>query len=165
MTGTAVQIIRWLTTQKQDVEWDIKKHRKKRSLDANGYYWKLVTEIAEATKVSKNEVHNVLLRRYGQAQGIDGRLVTVYIPDTEKAAKQALMAEDYHIKPTSYVQVGSKGQVFRQYIMLRGSRTYDSREMATLIDGAISEAEQLGIQTLTPAELERYGQKRDMEKL
>lgn len=158
MTGTAVQIIRWLTTQKQDVEWDIKKHRKKRSLDANGYYWKLVTEIAEATKVSKNEVHNVLLRRYGQAQGIDGRLVTVYIPDTEKAAKQALMAEDYHIKPTSYVQVGSKGQVFRQYVMLRGSRTYDSREMAILIDGAISEAEQLGIQTLTPAELERYGQ-------
>lgn len=158
MTGTAVQIIRWLTTQKQDVEWDIKKHRKKRSLDANGYYWKLVTEIAEATKTSKNEVHNVLLRRYGQAQGIDGRLVTVYIPDTEKAAKQAILAEDYHIKPTSYVQVGSKGQVFRQYIMLRGSRTYDSREMAILIDGAISEAEQLGIQTLTPAELERYGQ-------
>lgn len=158
MTGTAVQIIRWLTTQKQDVEWDIKKHRKKRSLDANGYYWKLVAEIAEATKVSKNEVHNVLLRRYGQAQGIDGRLVTVYIPDTEKAAKQAILAEDYHIKPTSYVQVGSKGQVFRQYIMLRGSRTYDSREMAILIDGAISEAEQLGIQTLTPAELERYGQ-------
>ena len=158
MTGTAVQIIRWLTTQKQDVEWDIKKHRNKRSLDANGYYWKLVTEIAEATKTSKNEVHNVLLRRYGQAQGIDGRLVTVYIPDTEKAAKQAILAEDYHIKPTSYVQVGSKGQVFRQYIMLRGSRTYDSREMAILIDGAISEAEQLGIQTLTPAELERYGQ-------
>ena len=158
MTGTAVQIIRWLTDQKPEAVWEIKKHRKKRSLDANGYYWKLVTEIAEATKVSKNEVHNVLLRRYGQAQGIDGRLVTVYIPDTEKAAKQALMAEDYHIKPTSYVQVGSKGQVFRQHIMLRGSRTYDSREMAILIDGAISEAEQLGIQTLTPAELERYGQ-------
>lgn len=158
MTGTAVQIIRWLTDQRPEAVWEIKKHRKKRSLDANGYYWKLVTEIAEATKTSKNEVHNVLLRRYGQAQGIDGRLVTVYIPDTEKAAKQAILAEDYHIKPTSYVQVGSKGQVFRQYIMLRGSRTYDSREMAILIDGAISEAEQLGIQTLTPAELERYGQ-------
>lgn len=158
MTGTTFQIIRWLTEQKQEAVWEIKKHRKKRSLDANGYYWKLVTEIAEASKVSKNEVHNVLLRRYGQAQGIDGRLVTVYIPDTEKAAKQALMAEDYHIKPTSYVQVGTKGQVFRQYIMLRGSRTYDSREMSVLIEGAISEAEQLGIQTLTPAELERYGQ-------
>ena len=159
MTGTAVQIIRWLTTQEQKTVWEIKKHRQKRSLDANGFYWKLVTGIAEATHVSKNEVHNILLRRYGQAEGVDGRLVTVYIPDTEKAEKQALMAEDYHIKPTSYVQTGSKGQVFRAYVLLRGSRTYDSREMSILIDGAIHEAEQMGIKVeLTPAEMERYGQ-------
>ena len=159
MTGTAAQIIRWLTTQKQDVEWEITKRRKKRSLDANGYYWQLVTKIADVLRLSKNEVHNTLLRRYGQAEGVDGRLVTVYIPDTEKAAKQALMAEDYHIKPTSYVQTGSKGQVFRAYILLRGSRTYDTKEMSILIDGAIQEAEQAGIHVeLTPAEMERYGQ-------
>lgn len=159
MTGTALQIIKWLAGQKQDVVWEIKKRRKKRSLDANAYYWKLVTAIAEATNTPKPEVHNVLLRRYGQAQGIDGRLVTVYIPDTEKAAKQAILAEDYHIKPTSYVQVGSKGQVFRQYVMLRGSRTYDSREMSVLIDGALDECKQVGIHIdLTPAEMERYEQ-------
>lgn len=158
MTGTAIQIIQWLATQKQETVWEIKKHRKKRSLDANAYYWKIVTEIAEALKTSKNEVHNVMLRRYGQAEGVDGRLVTVYIPDTEKAEKQALMAEDYHIKPTSYVQVGSKGQTFRAYVLLRGSRTYNTKEMATLIEGTIQEAEQLGIQTMTPEELERYGQ-------
>ena len=158
MTGTAVQIIRWLTTQKQDVIWEIKKHRKKRSLSANDYYWKLVTECADVLRVSKAEVHNTFLRRYGQPEGVDGRLVTVYIPNTEKAERQALMAEDYHIRPTSYVQAGSKGQMFRAYVLMRGSRTYDSREMAILIDGAIREAEQLGIQTMTPAELERYGQ-------
>lgn len=159
MTGKAAEIIRWLTMQKPDAVFEIKPHKKKRSMDANGFYWKLVTDIAEALKVSKPEVHNVLLRRYGQAQGIDGRLVTVYIPDTEKAAKQALMAEEYHIKPTSYVQVGSKGQVFRQYVMLRGSHTYDSREMSILIDGAIDEAKQAGVHIdLTPAEMERYGQ-------
>lgn len=158
MTGNAVQIIRWLTTQKQETVWEIKKQKKKRSLDANGYYWKLVSEISEKLRVSKNEVHNILLRRYGQAEGIDGRLVTVYIPDTEKAEKQALMAEDYHIKPTSYVKAGTKGQTFRAYILLRGSRTYNSKEMSVLIEGAIQEAEQMGLQTLTPKELERYGQ-------
>ena len=158
MTGNASQIIRWLTTQKQDVVWEVTKRKKKRSLDANGYYWKLVSEIADKLRVSKNEVHNILLRRYGQAEGIDGRLVTVYIPDTEKAAKQALMAEDYHIKPTSYVQAGSKGQTFRAYILLRGSRTYNTKEMSVLIEGTIQEAEQMGIHTLTPKELERYGQ-------
>ena len=158
MTGNASQIIRWLTTQKQDAVWEITKRKKKRSLDANGYYWKLVSEIADKLRVSKNEVHNILLRRYGQAEGIDGRLVTVYIPDTEKAEKQALMAEDYHIKPTSYVKAGTKGQTFRAYILLRGSRTYNTKEMSVLIEGTIQEAEQMGIQTLTPKELERYGQ-------
>lgn len=159
MTGNATQIIRWLTDQRPDEVWEIKKHRQKRSLDANGYYWKIVTDIAEIMQTSKNEVHNTLLRRYGQAQGVDGRLVEVYLPDTEKAAKSALMAEEYHLKPTSYVKVGSKGQTFRAYILLRGSRTYDSREMSILIKGALDEAEQIGIKIeLTPAEMERYGQ-------
>ena len=157
MTGKAAEIIRWLTMQKPDTVFEIKPHKKKRSLDANGYYWKLVTEIADTLRLAKPEVHNWMLRRYGQAEGVDGRLVTVYIPDTEKAERQALLAEDYHIKPTAYVEAGTKGQLFRQYILLRGSRTYDSREMAILIEGTRREAEQLGIQTLTPAELERYG--------
>ena len=166
MTGTTAHIIRWLTTQKQEAVWEIKKHHKKRSLDANGFYWKLVSELADSMRVSKNEVHNMLLRRYGQAEGVDGRLVTVYIPDTEKAFKQALMAEDYHIKPTSYVQAGSKGQTFRAYILLRGSRTYNAKEMSVLIDGALQECEQAGIHIeLSSAEMERYGQKRNMEKL
>lgn len=159
MTGTATQIISWLTDQRPDVVWEIKKCRPKRSKDANAYYWEIVTELAEALGISKNECHNILLRRYGQPQGVDGRLVEVYIPDTEKAARAALMAEDYHIKPTSYIQTGSKGQTFRAYILMRGSRTYDSREMSILINGALDEAEQIGLKIkLTPAEMERYGQ-------
>ena len=42
-----------------------KVYRKKRSLDANGMYWKLLGELAEATHVSKPAMHNMLLRRYG----------------------------------------------------------------------------------------------------
>ena len=159
MTGTAAHIIRWLTTQKPETVWEIKKYHRKRSLDANGFYWKLVTDLADSLRLSKNEVHNTLLRRYGQPEGVDGRLVTVYIPDTEKAYRQAIMAEDYHIKPTAYVKTGSKGQTFRAYILLRGSRTYDTKEMSMLIDGALQECEQAGIHIdLSPAEKERYGQ-------
>lgn len=158
MTGNATQIIRWLTEQNPKEVWEIKKHRQKRSLDSNNFYWKIVTDIADVQNTSKNEVHNILLRRYGQPEGVDGRLVEVYLPDTEKAAKSALMAEEYHLKPTSYVKIGSKGQTFRAYVLLRGSRTYDSREMSILIKGALDEAEHSGIKIeLTPAELERYG--------
>ena len=39
--------------------------------------------------------------------------------------------------------------------MLRGSHDYNSSEMATLVSGIVQEAKQLGIETLTPAELEQ----------
>ena len=147
MTGTPAQIIRWLWEKPQDKTYEVIQKRKKRSLDANGLYWHLVTEIANVMRLSKSEVHNIMLRRYGQPYGIDGRLVQTYLPDTDKAEKQALQSETLHLKPTSYVQIGTKNQVFRAYIMLRGSSTYDSREMAILIDGTVNEAKELGINT------------------
>lgn len=154
MTGTTLQLIRWLTNQKPDTEWDVKKHTKKRSLSANGYYWTIIGQMADALRMAKPEVHNRMLRAYGQAQGIDGRLVTVTIPDTEKAEREALMAESYHIRPTSQVKLGTKGQMFRTYVLLKGSHELNTKEFSVLLDGTIREAEQLGIETLTPAELE-----------
>lgn len=35
-------------------------------------------------------------------------------------------------------------------MMLRGSHDYDTKEMSTLIDGVVSEAKELGIETMTP---------------
>ena len=42
--------------------------------------------------------------------------------------------------------------------MMRGSHTYDTKEMSRLIDGAVFEAQALGIETLPPDELERMKQ-------
>lgn len=39
--------------------------------------------------------------------------------------------------------------------MLRGSSTYDTAEMSTLINGLVEECKDLGIETMTPQELER----------
>ena len=147
MIGTPAQLIKWLLDRPQDKTFECKEKRKKRSLSQNDLYWALVTEIANVMRISKSEVHNVMLRRYGQPERIEGRLVAVTIPDTEKAWKQALLAEEYHVRPTSQVKLGTKNQMFRTYILLRGSRTYDSREMTILIDGTIDEAKQLGINT------------------
>ncbi len=44
----------------------IKKFRKKRSLDANAYYWVLVSKLSEKLRTSKEEMHNMLLSQYGQ---------------------------------------------------------------------------------------------------
>ena len=38
-------------------------------------------------------------------------------------------------------------------MMLRGSSTYNTREMSVLIDGVVTEAKELGIETLTPDQI------------
>ena len=43
-------------------EYEITKSRKKRSLDANAYAWKLINDIALATRISPEEVYLQSLR-------------------------------------------------------------------------------------------------------
>jgi hypothetical protein len=46
------------------------------------------------------------------------------------------------------------GKIFVHLAILIGSSQYDSKQMATLIDGIVSECKELGIETMTPQELE-----------
>lgn len=45
--------------------------------------------------------------------------------------------------------------MYRTYLMLRGSHTYDTKEMSVLINGLVEECKEQGIETLTPDELRR----------
>lgn len=132
-----------------------KVYRRKRSLDANSYYWSLLTKLAEAAGISKPHAHNMMLRRYGKLEEIDGRLIYVVVPDNDEGDRMALEAETYHIKPTAEVKTSADGSRFRTYLMLRGSSTYDTAEMSALINGLVEECKDLGIETMTPQELER----------
>lgn len=130
------------------VQW-----REKRSLDANAYMWVLLTKQAEALKISKTRAYNIALRRYGQPEIIDGSVMYTPIPDTEEAEETAIEAETFHIKPTSQVMAGKDGVMYRTYKMIRGSSTYDTKEMSELIDGIVSDCKDLGIDTATPDEI------------
>ena len=86
------------------------------------------------------------------------------IPDTEAAEKKVANATDYHLQPTSQVREGNDGIMYRTYKLLRGSHTYNSEEMARLIDGLIGCCKDAGIldaEIATPDEKrllkERYG--------
>lgn len=173
--GTIFQVLRDWTTGKfqitfqteQDISGQLdairnnpmrvtaKQWKEKRSLDANGYYWVLVTKLAEALHISKPRCHNLMLRRYGQNLTIDGHGAYIRIPDTEKAEEMALEASEYHIRPTSQVVTGNDGVNYRTYIMLMGSSQYDTAEMSHLIDGLVDECKAAGIETLPPDELAR----------
>lgn len=132
-----------------------KVYRRKRSLDANSYYWSLLTKLSEVAGISKNRAHNMMLRRYGKLVEVDGDLIYVVVPDNDEGERMALEAETFHIKPTSQVKTANDGSSFRTYLMLRGSSTYDTAEMSTLINGLVEECKDLGIETMTPQELDR----------
>lgn len=134
------------------------KYREKRSLDANAYYWQLLSKVAEKLSLTKPHAHNIMLRKYGQILIIDGKAVYLVLPDTEDAERTADEAETYHVKPLSQVKEGKGGIMYRTYIMLRGSSDYDTKEMSTLIEGLVSDAKELGIETMTAEELERMMQ-------
>ena len=130
-----------------------KQWKEKRSLDANAYYWVLLSKLAELMKISKPRAHNIMLRRYGQPLIIDGARAYIRIPDTEKAEEMALEASEFHIRPTSEVVTGNTGVDYRTYVMLLGSSQYDTAQMSHLIDGLVSECREAGIETATPDEL------------
>ena len=153
MTGNAAMIVSYLMQADREKVWDLTEHREHKSKSQNAYYWKLLSMTAEKMRLSKTELHNMMLRDYGQRQYIGGKLVRIPIPDTEEAERAALMADTFHLAPTSQVVEGKDGVAYRTYLLLRGSTDYDTKEMSALLDGMIMEAEQHGIETITPLEL------------
>lgn len=141
----------------------VTKYRKNRSLDANAYYWTILSQLAEKLHVSKPYLHNIMLRKYGQAEYFSGKAAITMLPDTDETAEKIAEMEEAHFAPTSQVVPGKDGINYRAYKLLRGSHSYDSREMAELINGLVEDAQDAGIETLTPAEIERmmaaYGKK------
>ena len=131
----------------------VKRWKEKRSLDANAYYWVLLSKLAELMKISKPRAHNLMLRRYGQNLIIDGAGAYIRIPVTEKAEEIALEASEFHVRPTSEVVTGNNGVDYRTYVMLLGSSQYDTAQMSHLIDGLVGECKEVGIETATPDEL------------
>ena len=148
--------------EKLDIQ--IKKHREKRSLDANAYYWVLITKFAKKLELSNPEAHNMCLIRYGYPVILSGKSAFTTIPDTEEAENKVKNSTEYHLQPTSQVREGVDGVMYRTYRLLRGSRTYNTEEMSRLISGLITMCKEAQIpdrEIATPEEKrllkERYG--------
>lgn len=155
MTGTAEQIILYLYAQDKGKKWEIKEYKGKRSLNSNSYYWALLSQLARKLRMTNPRLHNLMLRDCAPPYMIDDHIAMQPIPDTEAAENQILESETYHLKPTSGIIEGNDGITYRWYIVLRGSSTFNTEEMAFLLDRLIDECKQQGIQTLTPTELAR----------
>jgi len=173
-TETGSQKLTFTLTQKQDVSdlkaicdkkkliaIECKEHRKKRSLDANSYAWLLIGKIADVLRTSKEELYIEMLKRYGQREK---QLISII--DNEEAIAMIYRATNNHCTVVGEGTVN--GKRFKHLAILIGSSQYDSRQMAILIDGIVSDAKELGIDTMTPNELaelkSRWGGQNEKDK-
>ena len=62
MIGDQLEIIQWLYNQDRSKIFQIKEYKPKRSLSQNAYAWKLITEIGNIIKKSKEEVYLDMLK-------------------------------------------------------------------------------------------------------
>ena len=151
--GAAVKVLPRLKDKMLRIT--VKPYRKKRSLDANAYYHVLIGKMADMLNISHARIHNMMLRRYGKIAILDGRPMYLSLKDTEAVREAVIEAEGYHLYPTSEIRQGKDGTPWRTYMMLKGSHEFDTKEMSSLIDGVVSDAQEMGIETMTPDELER----------
>ena len=128
------------------VDLTIDKWSDKRSIQANAYFHVLVNEIAKATKSSMDDVKKMLVLQYGTyARGKDGKCAGVKVP------KNTDIEQFYPY----YRYIGDDENGLAMYLFYKRTRDLNKEEMSRLIEGTVSEAKALNIETLTPDELAR----------
>lgn len=120
---------------------DIKRHREKRSLDANAYYWKLCGDLARAIGEKPEDIY---LRHIKDI----GNYSTLCVQEKALA--------DFKQKWTSghlgrFIETReSKIHGCVTVLAYYGSSDFDRSQMSRLIDNLIQDCEAVGVETLPP---------------
>lgn len=122
----------------------IAKPKKKRSLSANNYLWVLCDEIARAIGTDKESVYKALIRRVG-----------VFRYRWCKPFEREIFAREWAENGLGWFAEIERSDYpglcqFRAYY---GSSSYSTEDMSILIDEAVSEARELGINTKSNKEI------------
>lgn len=126
------------------LELDLKVYRKKRSKNANDYFWVLVDKIAKNQGVSPVEVYRKEIREVG---------VYEPLPVREDCLERFSKAWQERGLGWFTVVIDDSFPGYKKVFAYYGSSTYNSEEMSRLINNTIEDAKALGIETATPQEL------------
>ena len=118
-------------------------YHEKRSLNANAYLWVLLQKMAEVLHTDKWSLYLQMLKQYGQFT-----YVIVKPSAVDAVKKQWRECEEIG-------EIDVNGTKAVQMLCYYGSSTYNTKEMAYLIDSVVEECKGLEIETLPPDELQR----------
>lgn len=130
---------------KGDLTIEIKKYRKKRSLDANAYFWALVDKLSVKTGQDRIQIYRNAIKDIGGVSEI-------ICLKSEAANKLCEVWSEKGIGWQADV-MPSKLRGCKNVILYYGSSTYNTEQMSRLIDNIVQDCKAVGIETMTPAEL------------
>ena len=165
MIGTKKECFEWLSNQPdknnkgKELYFKIDRHRKTRSLNANSYAWVLIRKLATELRTSEEEMHLMMLERYGQS-------LVVPVEPGKFVDKEAFYGYCDHYRCLGYKPINDKPAIW--YKLIKGSRHFDTKEMAVYIDGIVSECKEQDIE-VEPEEVinemkEKWQSKKEMNK-
>lgn len=144
-TRDSIPSLEELKEDKLSVE--IKKYHKKRSLDANNYFWKLLSEYCEEKGIDTIEEYKERVKRLGIF-----RVSRVEAKDVEALKKSwenwgtAWFCEVYDTEFLGNIE-------FKILHLYYGSSSFNSKQMSRLINDLVEDCKEVGIETKTPQEL------------
>lgn len=138
MTGKALTIINWLYDQDKEKIFEIKERKKKRKLNQNDKYWKLINELSRKTKIGVLELHFDMLRNYSVRYEI-------LVP------RETLLRGIEYYEKKSTIKKGDK--LFDVYHVYTPSHELKTDEFAILLDGLCQACKEQGIEIRSPEEI------------
>ena len=156
-TGSAISLIPKLADElvkfgDVEVDVEIKKHREKRTLNANAYFWTMSDKLAKvlSTRGSRPLTSLDVYREYIKDIG-----AFVYIPVKESEIER--FTEIWTAKGEGWLcEVTGDCKRTPGYCNVKcyyGSSVYNSEQMGRLIDLLVADCKDNGIETRTPDEL------------
>ena len=127
---------------------NIKKYRKKRSLNANNYFWKLLQELCELADIDPIEEYKRRVKQLGIFKRL--KIMTEDVKTVEKIWTDRGIAWFCEIADTEYIG-DTEFKIINAYY---GSSSFNSKQMSRLIDGVVQDCKVYGIETKTPEEIE-----------
>lgn len=124
---------------------EIKRHREKRSLDANAYLWVLIDKLAQATGIPKTEVYRKAIKEIG---GVSDTVCVL-----RKAADR--LCKGWECNGIGWFSERSESRLDGcvNVTLYYGSSSYDTAQMSRLIDYVVQDCKSIGIETLPPEKL------------
>jgi hypothetical protein len=142
--GKAMALVRKHKDKLYNLE--VKEYRKKRSLDANAYAWVLIHKLAEAMRLTPEEVYLQEILNVGN----NFTPMCVREQDVERFKKSwQANGLGWPVKDLGPSQVPG----CRNLMAYHGSSTYDTVQMSRLIDNLVQDCKSLDIETMTPDKL------------